>query len=184
MIRISEWLPDPGPGSSNQWLELYNDGGAPVNLSGWHLQTTAKKPIPISGVIGGHDYLVLRKVDFKFTLRKTDGQLALLDPVGRAQDFAYFHGQAIRYQSANRAAGGGATFFARPTPGGPNIAEAATLIADHNPFGTPLPGTVPEDSLAGPFLGMLFGTALLLALAVIFVFTNHHDLSELFFGRH
>jgi hypothetical protein len=137
--------------------------------------------VALSGHISPRGYLILKKANLKFSFRKTDGQLALIDPQGRLRDFAYFHGQAPRYQSANHA--GGIVFFGKPTPAAPNVLESTILIPDNNPLNVPL-REISGGAIAGTFLSMMLGTGLLLAFIVIFVFTNHHDLSELFLGRH
>ena len=183
MIHITEWMPDPGPRSPDQWVEIFNDGNRAVDLTGWHLQTTAKKPLALSGIVGAHQYKVLTKADFKFTLRKTDGKLALFNSANTFVDSASYHGKAIRYESVNRI--GQATFFGKPTPGAKNVAEATTLINNSYPLHVPLPGTAfVTSAVNGTFLGMLFSTALALALVTVFMFTIHDDLSELFFGRY
>jgi hypothetical protein len=178
MVYISEWMPDPGPKSPDQWIELFNDSDAPVDLSGWHLQTTAKKPVAISGTIGAREYKVLRKADFKFTLRKTEGKLSLLNDQDKLVDSASYHGKAIRYQSVNRI--DVATFFGSPTPGRANSKEV--LLGNSYPLGIPLPGTNIQNT--GTFFSMLLGTALTLAILAIFLFTIQDDLQKLLFPRH
>jgi hypothetical protein len=183
MLHISEWLPDPGSHNTNQWVELFNDGPLSVNLAGWQLRTTNKKLIKLKGLIAPGEYAILRRSEFKFTLRKTDGELALFDPTGKLADSAYYHGKALRYQSVNHI--GQISFFGKATPGSPNIRESTTFIHDSYPLNTALPGTISLVGLDyGNFFGMMFATALLLAGMVVFIITTHNDLSELFLGRY
>lgn len=50
-------------GDRSDWIELYNDGAAPVDLSGWYLSDTLANPtrwrIPAGVVIGPESYLTL-----------------------------------------------------------------------------------------------------------------------------
>lgn len=41
MTLINEWLPNPaGNDASGEWVELFNNGNAPVNLAGWIIKTS------------------------------------------------------------------------------------------------------------------------------------------------
>jgi hypothetical protein len=183
MVLINEWLANPtGSDAAGEWVELWNSGNSSVSLESWHLATNTKKPYALHGTIGAGAYLVLPRSATKLSLKNVDGTLALYDPAGHLEDQAAFLGTAQEGQSANRTPTG--FFFGKPTPGAPNAPLANTVIAHDNsyPFGVPLDG-IPAKAVAGSqFLGGLFGTAVVLAAAILFILKSHENLSHLFFG--
>jgi hypothetical protein len=174
MVHISEWMPNPAGSDAGEWVELLNDGKAPVNLAGWSLKTSKGKAVALRGEIPAGGYIVLKKSDFKFALRNTDETLSLYQS-GKLADQSSFHGVAVSGKSV--AHSGTNSFFAAPTPAAPNAALAASLINEPHPFNVSLTS---QPSLWRPF-GEAVGTSLLLAFLVIFIIQQFDGLSELFF---
>ena len=59
MIFINEWLSNPtGADAKGEFIELWNNGNAPVNLNGWTLQVDSKKKFKLSGSIRANEYLM------------------------------------------------------------------------------------------------------------------------------
>src|SRR5579862_4071856 len=101
MVFINEWLPNPaGADSKGEFVELFNNGNAPVNLTGWFLETANHKKVSTGGrTIPPNGYIVLKRTDAKFSLKNSDEHLALYDASGRLIDHSSFLGQAQSGQS-------------------------------------------------------------------------------------
>ncbi len=64
-VRINEiaWM-GTDVSSTNEWLELYNDAGAAVDLSGWHIEADDGSPnIALSGVIAPGGYFLIERTN-------------------------------------------------------------------------------------------------------------------------
>jgi hypothetical protein len=135
-----------GDGNTPDWIELYNDGGSPVSLAGWHLTDKRGDPqkwsFPTGVTLAAHGYLVVFAsgestddyVDKKGNLHTNfaldaDGEyLGLTDPVG-----AVVHEYAPKFppQRPDTSYGvwqGGLSYFAVPTPGRANQQPLAGLV--------------------------------------------------------
>lgn len=181
MVVINEWLPNPkGADTPSEWVEILNNGNSPVDLTGWRLTADGKKFFVLNGTIGPGVHVVLPRSETKITLKNTDGRLALYDASGRLADEASFLGTAPEGESANRAAGGNSAFFSKPTPGAANATLGSNALAYDNQY--PLNTSLnPSVSVAPQLTGYLFGTALALAAALVFILKSHEDLSRIFF---
>jgi hypothetical protein len=94
-------------GNTDEWFELYNTTGAPINLAGWRLEADDGNPtIALSGTINAGDYFVVAKSAGVFNDLSADliassisfeneGEiLTLLDPNGNQVDAANLDGGA------------------------------------------------------------------------------------------
>jgi len=82
---------------NDEWIELFNDGSAPVNLAGWALMTKGGQKFAFNGrTIGTGEYLLLSRGETKLTLHNTDGALALYDTSGKLADEAQFPATVIK----------------------------------------------------------------------------------------
>lgn len=191
MIQISEWLPNPVGKDSAQnlpsqtshngilggeWIELFNSGGTPVNLSGYKLRTANGKAAALSGTINSGEYKIFSRSLTGLTLRNTDEKLTLVSPAGQITDESSFRGPAEEGLSVNHE--GAHSFFAAPTPGAKNVLRESVLINDPHPAGVPLNAAHP----AAAFWGGLIGTAIVLPAMIVYILKQNNDLSELFFG--
>lgn len=185
MIYINEWLPNPaGTDGDNEFIELYNSGSTPVDLSGWGIVTEkGKKFILPKRTIAPKSYLNLKKSETKLSLRNTDGGLFLRDASGKTIDRGSFYGSAPEGKSFSRVEYSGvAAFqfsFAEPSPGAPNRAVKNELVAERYPVGVPLR---PARLDAGGFFGIMIGSAALIAGLIIYVIHTNDEISQLFFG--
>lgn len=62
-VRINEvaWMGTP-TSSTAEWLELFNTDGAPVNLSGWRIESSTGSPsIKLTGTISAGGYYLLER---------------------------------------------------------------------------------------------------------------------------
>ncbi len=177
MLRVSEWLPNPAGKDDAEWIEIFNTSLQGLSLDGWRIVTPKGKPVPLRGWIPGEGHAVLTRRDFKFSLRNSDGAVALYDPSGRLVDESSYRGLAPEGQSANRGKSG--SFFAMPTPGAANAAFGEALLDERHPFDVPL-----KPSTFLPPLAMMLGAAAVLAAMTLFIFLKHERLSELFLGKY
>jgi Lamin Tail Domain len=192
MIFINEWLPNPtGADARGEFIELWNNGNVPVNLSGWILQTDNKKKFKLSGSLRANGYLVLPRSETKLALKNTDGAVFLYDPAGKLADRSAFVGSAPEGESFNRAsyntydhssADNAVQQFiwGKPTPGAKNNISGEIGISEIKyPTGVALNGF--GASWLSVFgcaacVGMIFTAILWYAIK------NDFEVSQLFFG--
>lgn len=183
MIYINEWLPNPtGPDADKEFIELFNGGTIPVNLSGWSIAADQKKKIKLPNrTIAPGGYLVLRHTDVKLTLKNTAGGLWLYGSNGQLVDGASFIGSAPDGRSFSRVNYGAAHIehflFTAPTPGAKNKIEGMAVAVREYPLGIPLA----VSGEAPGFLEMMFGVAFVLPFLFLYVIQSHKKTAELFF---
>lgn len=177
MLLINELLPNPEGSDSAEWVELFNDGDSPVNLSGWHLKTGNGKLISLSGAIPAKGHIILEKKDFKFALRNTDESVSLINPAGNVVSRAEFSGTAQEGKSFNRGPNG-LYAFSSPTPGKENKYEQIALMSET--FSSSY-----REGVRGDFDIFLLALAagLFLSGAFLYIFKQYESLSVLFFPR-
>ncbi|MDO8515819.1 MAG: lamin tail domain-containing protein [bacterium] len=176
---INEWLPNPaGTDAKGEWIELFNDGSAAANLTGWHVATKTGKAVALKGTIQPGEFLVLKRGDFTFSLRNTDEALSLYGADGKLVDQSALVGTAMDGKSFSRVSHGsnvkGQLFaWSDPTPGAHNAtAPALALINENPPLGISL--VSPRGTMG--FFQMMTGVALALAVAAVIIkihFKNH-----------
>ena len=191
MIFINEWLPNPiGADAKGEFVELFNNGDTPLNLSGWSLNTGAKKRFKLSGVIRAQGYLLLPRSETKLALKNTDGNIFLYDAAGELVDKSTFVGTATEGKSFNRisynaydASSVYATIqqfvWGKPTPGAKNDAVPGAGISEiQYPTNVSL-------NVAGSGWFSVFGSAVFAGVifAIILWYAMKHDesISQLFF---
>jgi hypothetical protein len=77
-VVLSEVMYDPGAGAS-EWVELYNAGDAPVDLTGWILSDGAARDVLPAAIIGPRAFVVVAASDsFLSMYPEFSGQLAVL----------------------------------------------------------------------------------------------------------
>ncbi|MEM0313147.1 MAG: lamin tail domain-containing protein [Candidatus Bathyarchaeia archaeon] len=137
-VVINEFMADnkmtlPGPeGNYPDWIELYNKGDAPVDLSGMYLTDRLGLPkwrFPTGTVIEPHGYLLVWAdgqsggLHTSFKLRANGEALALLDRDGKTVlDYVEYRKQ-IRDVSYGRSPDGSGnwSYLVVPTPGRANM---------------------------------------------------------------
>jgi len=192
MIFINEWLPNPtGVDAKGEFIELFNNGNAPVNLSGWILQTENKKKFKLSGSIRANGYLLLPRSETKLSLKNTDGKLMLYDAAGKLVDQSAFEGTAPEGKSFGRISYN--TYdnssiyntiqqfvWSKPTPGAKNDVIGEVGVSEIKyPTGIPL-NTFHLSWLSVFECAMLIG--IIFAAVLWYALRNDEDISQLFFG--
>ncbi len=123
-IFINEVLPAPeGPDETNEWIELYNQGDADVNLERWKVKDTKGGTTTYifsnSASIVSKGYLILRRPETKITLNNDEDSLSLIFPNGQIADSMHYK-EAVKNQSYNKTATGW-QWSKSQTPGAKNI---------------------------------------------------------------
>ncbi len=123
---ISEFLPNPaGKDADGEFIELFNNGGEPINLGSWKLKDASGKVFAFANQkIGAEEYLVLDYKTSKIPLNNNGEALFLYDNHGNLVDRAEYSGTAEAgkplIRKDNRF-----VFTDKPTPGKANIFGAA-----------------------------------------------------------
>ena len=168
-------------GEAMDWVELHNDGGKEVDISGWGFSDKGKKDpfkwtFPNGTKIGARGYLVV--ICDKTATSKTypvapfglsaDGEtLTLTDAATNKVDEVEFG--AIPTDCSFGRAGGELKYFAEPTPGRANAAES---------YGAPVTEPVVFSQERGVFTGKTNVKVTLShpnAAATIYYTTDHSD---------
>jgi Lamin Tail Domain len=191
MVFINEWLPNPtGNDAAGEFVELFNNGNAPVNLAGWSLMSRAKKRERLAGMIGANEYKVFYRKQTKLVLKNADEGIALYDSAGKLVDESSFVGTASEGKSFGRT-NNVSTYdvdtrvqqfaWGKPTPGAANevMRVAVTQVATQ-PFDVPINR---ETADAGAFFAAMFGIGVLLTGVILYSIKTHEDLSDIFFSR-
>jgi hypothetical protein len=131
-VRLNEILPLPGgtdwdkDGTADEldeWIELYNAGTAPLDLSGWLLDDaedgSAPYQIPTGTALEPGAFLVLYRQTTGIILDDGGDTVRLLDPSGQVVDAVTF-GEVGADASYNRSESGSWYVDPLPSPGAPN----------------------------------------------------------------
>jgi hypothetical protein len=193
MVFINEWLPNPnGADAKGEFIELWNSGDVPINLSGWALSADGKKKFKLPGFIRANGYLVLPRSETKLSLKNTDGKLFLYDAAGKLADQSAFAGSApegesfdrISYKMYNSANVYGTIqqfVWGKPTPGTKNAAVAEIGVSDvAYPTGISL--NVPCLNRLSVF-GFTLVAGVIFAAVLWYALKKDENVSQLFFGR-
>jgi hypothetical protein len=142
-LKINEWLANSRSVFPEDFIEIYNPAGAPVNLGGLHLTDEplgwpGKVQVPALTFMGagahfvfladGHPEDGADHLDFKLASER--GALGLFDRATNLIDCVFYAGQAPDVSEGRQPSGGAViTSFAVPTPGAPNpVALGSTTI--------------------------------------------------------
>lgn len=180
MLQITEWLPNPtGADADGEWIELFNNGSAPVNLAGWKLVMKSGKSFAFkNGAISAGGYKVFTRKETKLTLKNQDEGISLIEPSGRVVQKSEFFGTAPEGKSFNLV--GTAFVFEDPSPGRANEIPAVSAdVSQVFPFNQPLHSSVGS----GAVVFIALGAALLLSLFTTILLRKDDGLSHLFFGK-
>lgn len=120
-IRINEIFPNPKEkGDAGEFVELYNFGTDPVDISGWILRDatkTGKYVFPSDTVITASTYFVVTDQNFKLSLNNFNETISLFDKNEKLIDSAHYektkNNVSLNYTAASWRGG-------IPTPGAEN----------------------------------------------------------------
>ncbi|MEK7162936.1 MAG: lamin tail domain-containing protein [Patescibacteria group bacterium] len=173
---ISEFLPNPiGKDTGGEWIKLFNEGNAVIELNGWQIKDAAGKTFifPADGgknkLINPGEYLILDYKTTKISLNNNGEALFLYNPKGELIDKAEYIGVAPEGKSLIRQNNDQFVFSSQNAPKQVISTEiqnqdfnAATAISDTN-----------QNNFINKkefnFNGLLIGILLSLILAFVFV---------------
>jgi hypothetical protein len=142
-IRINEIFPNPeAKNDAGEFIELYNFGTEPVDISSWILRDaskTGKYVFPDKTIITASAYFVVSDQDFKLSLNNSNETISLFDKDNKLIDSAHYektkNGVSLNYTSAGWRGG-------TPTPGAPNqinnLPETSEKVPRKGYRGTPV----------------------------------------------
>jgi hypothetical protein len=175
MVLINEWLPNPaGTDSGSEWVELWNNGGSPVNLAGWTLSNSKKSYKFGDKIVSPGGFLVLNTKGTGLTLRNQDETLTLKRTDGKVESASGYTGSAEEGKSW--AFNGTGYTWADSSPGKENV-FSAIFAEDNFPRGAAL-NTFSSWSAEEAGLG----AALIIALGVIFLLKKNENQENIFSG--
>jgi len=99
MIIINEFLPNPvGKDIEGEWIKLFNNGDAAVDVSGWQIKDASGKTFVFSAanknIIAGGKILTLDYKTTKISLNNNGETIFLYDKAGNLIDKAEYTGMA------------------------------------------------------------------------------------------
>ena len=156
-----------------QWIEFYNNGDVPVDLSGWKLDKGSVFVFPAATRIGAHEYLVAALDPDRFTesyggraigplkrpLKRGGERIELADTAGRRIDVARYKDVAPWPVSPD----GYTASLERICPSAPgdvpeNWAASPLSAVDTKPNGTPGRQNVSHSGTLPPVIEIVSGT--------------------------
>lgn len=130
-LLISEFLPNPQGDDINEWIELFNDSEAPVDLAGFILDDAADGSLPFtfstSTIIQPKQYLTLNRGLTKLSLNNDQDEVRLLTSAGQVVDQVAYQ-KALEGSSYSLDMATNSWQWATPSPGQPNIAVSPAQI--------------------------------------------------------
>ena len=121
-LIINEFLPNPtGPDNEGEWIELYNNSDADVDLTNWRLEdASGQKYVFKNEVIKKKDFLVLSYNKTKISLNNNGETLTLYSPQNEIAFKITYSGNAKEGYSFARFAANDWRWTKILTPGAPN----------------------------------------------------------------
>jgi hypothetical protein len=129
-IYITELLPDPeGPDDENEFIELFNNGQEPADLSGWILKDNSKKTYKLSLTIPAKSYAAIYRKESRIALNNSGDSVFLFSPGSDEYSRKVDYGKAKTGQSYNLTGLGKDEWVWSETltPGRENIFKAVNL---------------------------------------------------------
>ncbi|PWB38788.1 MAG: hypothetical protein C3F02_01720 [Parcubacteria group bacterium] len=121
-IRIAEFLPNPKGPDDGEWIELFNQGAATLDLSGFALQDNSTKIFTIGErLISAQSYALFYKDETGLSLNNSGGDaVKLYDPNGGLVETVTYQDNAPEGKSYARQ-NDSFSWTSSPTPGQANI---------------------------------------------------------------
>lgn len=181
-VVINEFLLDP---DVSQWVELYNKGTAPIDVSGWFIDDsggTQKYTIEQNTVIGQGEFKVFESTLFNLN-RVTPDTVKLLNGSSLQDSYSYETGPGENNTYGRQTDGiGSFVVFTSPTKGSANNSSSPLSTPTPTPTPTPSPTNTPqpastvasENNLLKILIGL--GVIIITTIAVLaFRFYKRHE---------
>ncbi|MBI2035376.1 MAG: lamin tail domain-containing protein [Candidatus Liptonbacteria bacterium] len=168
MLRINEFLPNPaGKDTAGEFIELYNSGFTPINLSGFSLRDKSGKVFKLSGSIEPQSFRIFWRKETKISLNNINEKVFLFDNSGALLQGAGFLGEAKEGASFSFVAPD-FIFSNTPTPGAPNQAGPIFRLTEESRFAQA--GDVVRNNLSlFNFMSAMIFVALLFGLGSVYL---------------
>lgn len=164
---INEFFPNPiGKDADGEFVELFNNNGNEVNLTGWKLKDISGKTFILSQKIPRGEYLVLNYKTTKISLNNDAETIFLYDSSGNLIDKAGFSGGSVEGKSYSRNVNN-QFIFTSPSPGKANIFENS--ISD---LAAPVNSLFPNSSIINKTSPILNNFLIGFILAMILSFLS------------
>ncbi|MDP3015396.1 MAG: lamin tail domain-containing protein [bacterium] len=165
---IYEFLPNPvGKDTDGEWIKLFNDANAAVDLGGWQIKDASGKTFSFKQVtINSGEYLTFDYKITKISLNNNGETLFLYDASGDLVDKAEYVGSAAEGKSLIRQNDGRFIFAGQAAMGETGIAatQNTAVVQDVGNLSGPL------NKTNFNFTNLFVGFSLALALSFVFVF--------------
>lgn len=185
---IYEFLPNPiGKDADGEWIKLFNDAGAAVNLGGWRIKDVLGKTFSFPPkadqlmvdkqvVVDSGEYLTLDYKTTKISLNNNGETLFLYDASGNLVDKAEYAGSAAEGKSLIRQNDGQFVFSGQTAMGETGVAatQNTAVIQGIGNLSGPLNKT--DFNSTNLFVG--FSLALALSFTFVFIFKKFNLLSK------
>ncbi len=174
MIIISEFLPNPaGKDTEGEWIKLFNNGDAAVNVSGWQIKDASGKAFIFSATAGkntliaGGETLALDYKTTKISLNNNGETIFLYDGVGNLVDKAGYTGTAADGKNYIRAENG--KFISSGSPTGAQEINSISSSASLNNESADIGAIINNYNLG---LNFSVGIFIALVLTALFIFIS------------
>jgi len=145
-IHISEVLPNPSTTeSADEFIELYNSGAEPVDVTGWKINDAAGTSYTLSGTIGAKRYFTWYRSDTHISLNNSGDSLTLLKPDGKSIETITYSDTASDDTSYALQASGDWAWTTQPTPFTINLFPSVTTNTTDNSSDTTTDQTSPVE---------------------------------------
>jgi len=138
-VCINEFLTTSQTGGVDDWIELYNRGGAAVDVGGWHLSDDLSQPakytFPAGTSIPPGGFLTVDETELGFGLSSTGSELVMLTHADGVTGQDYFDfGPQFPDVTQGRYPDGSAYwhFMSVPSAGAPNVCDDTPLLPAGN----------------------------------------------------
>lgn len=145
-VHISEFIPNPtGSDSEFEFIELYNDSGTEVDLSGWVIDTggSARFTIDDGTILAAESFLTYYSADKNISLTNTGDHIQFIRPDSVVQDDITYT-SSIEGHSYIRKDDGRYEDSDTPTP---NAGNGVVVTPTPSPSVTPTPTASAEPAL-------------------------------------
>lgn len=176
---IYEFLPNPiGKDTDGEWIKLFNDAGAAVDLGGWQIKDASSKTFYFKQItINPGEYLTFDYKTTKISLNNKGETLFLYDANNNLVDKAEYVGSAAEGKSLIRQNNGRFVFTGQTATEETGVAATQNIIAIQDVEN--LSGSLNRTSFNSTNLLIGFSLALVLSFVFVFIFKKFNLLLKL-----
>ncbi len=156
-VVINELLPNPsGTETEAEFIELFNFGETPVNLTGWQL-TDSSRDFELAITINAGEAIAFYNKDTSISLNNSGDEVQLLTPTTEERDRVSYNGSADEDTSYARRDDGSFAWTTTPTPNAANVFTGGTDDDETSSDSTQTGTTTSSDTTSEPELTDIAG---------------------------